>query len=144
MTDQEEFDRYAELFAGETDRGAAVLAGSYLDSLLEDMLRAKLVPGDYLESLFDDARGPVGSFYSRTLLAYALGLLPPEVEHDLHLIRRIRNKFGHSPKILSFQTAPVSDQCRELDTPRIVMKHFRGAEKELEKILARSSFSLYK
>jgi hypothetical protein len=139
--DWERFDSYAELFAGETDRGAAVLAGSYLGSLLEDLLRAKLVPGDYLKSLFSDANGPLGTFYSRITLAYALGLLPPEVQHDLHLVRKIRNKFAHHPEMMRFQTRPVSDWCRELDTTRFVARYFRDPAEAFAKN-ARGQFVL--
>jgi DNA-binding MltR family transcriptional regulator len=111
--DQEVFDGYATLLSKETDRGAAVLAGGYLDALLEDLLRAVLVLGPKLDDLISTGR-PLGSFSSRIDLAYSLGLLPEVRLRDLHLIRKIRNYFAHDMEADTFAMSPVCDWCREL------------------------------
>lgn len=56
----------------------------------------------------------MGSFSSRIDMAYLLGALTDNEYHDLHLIRRIRNKFGHVATQLSFDTQSIRSQCSEL------------------------------
>jgi hypothetical protein len=41
-------------------------------------------------------------------------LIPASVRHDLHLIRKIRNDFAHSPITLSFGDEPIVSRCHTL------------------------------
>jgi hypothetical protein len=47
-------------------------------------------------------------------MAYALGLIGPNARRELHLIRKVRNEFGHEPKPISFDHPPIASRCREL------------------------------
>ncbi len=98
----------------ESDRGCALLAASYLDSILEQMLKSKLIgTNKQLESLFD-FNGPLGTFSSKILLSYSLGLISKARMDDLQTIRKIRNEFGHSPSIISFSSKKINSLCNNL------------------------------
>jgi DNA-binding MltR family transcriptional regulator len=111
------FDEYAKLFAGESDRGAVVLAASYLDSLLEELLRAAMVEDSRFETVLGGF-GPLSGFSARIEVAYAFGLLPADLRQDLDLIRRIRNDFAHQVTLASFTLPGVRDRCAELSSTR--------------------------
>jgi DNA-binding MltR family transcriptional regulator len=98
----------------ETDRGCALMAAAYLDSELEKLLRKYLVNNDAVQSQLFEHSGPLGSFSSRIDLAYLLGLIGRNAHRDLHLIRRIRNEFGHVPRPISFDDPQLASRCREL------------------------------
>ncbi len=98
----------------ESDRGCALLAAAYLDQQLERLLRSWLVADAKVAvNLFGRMR-PLASFASRIDLAYLCGLIGPEARRDLHLIRDIRNEFGHTPAPLTFEASSVASRCREL------------------------------
>jgi hypothetical protein len=47
-------------------------------------------------------------------MVYLLGLIGAAARRDLHLMRKVRNVFGHSAKPLSFSEPSISSQCREM------------------------------
>lgn len=98
----------------ETDRGCALMAAAFLDELLKELLQNTLV--DDPESFKDlfSGTGGLATFSSRIELSYLLGLIPPSLRRDLHLIRKIRNDFAHSMKIIDFNHPPIASRCREL------------------------------
>jgi hypothetical protein len=115
--DWEQFDKYAGLFVGESDRGAVLLAASYLDSLLGDLLSAASVDHKTL-------KGVVRTLSGRIRVAYALGLLPEDIREDLSSITQIRNKFAHYVEPASFATDAVRRMCAELNSTRWMERAF--------------------
>jgi DNA-binding MltR family transcriptional regulator len=111
------FDEYAKLFSGESDRGAVVLAASYLDSLLGDLFRAAMAEDASCDALLGGF-GPLSAFSSRIEVAYAFGLLASEIRDDLNLIREIRNDFAHNVGTASFGTLGVRDRCAVLSSTK--------------------------
>jgi len=101
-------------FNKETDRGAALSAASLLDDRLLEIIRAFLADVTQTEELIGGFNAPLGTFSSRISAAYAFGLLQENEHKELHLIRRIRNEFGHSWKGVTFETQPVSQLCAQL------------------------------
>ncbi len=93
----------------ESDRGCALLAVAYLDSLLEKVLR-KILCGsnNHLDSLFD-FNGPLGTFSGKILLTYSLGFFSKHHLDDIQKIRKIRNEFGHSTNIISFDDPKIAE-----------------------------------
>ena len=47
-------------------------------------------------------------------MTYTLGLIGKKAYRDLHLIRKIRNEFGHTATPLTFQDQKVRNRCNEL------------------------------
>lgn len=107
------YNDFVDRFHSETDRAAAVLAGGYLDSFLQDALRSVLVPCTRVDSLFA-TQGPLGSLASKISLTCALGLATDELARDMDLVRKIRNHFAHHIWEATFEIAPVSDWCKQI------------------------------
>ncbi|MCG6155684.1 MltR family transcriptional regulator [Rubinisphaera margarita] len=117
----EEFPEHArEVFEfrfslnAETDRGCALMVASFLDSKLEQLLTAKFVNDQKIATEHLSQSGPLGTFSARIDAAYLLGLIGENVRRDLHLIRRIRNEFGHSHLPLEFSDDRIRNRCNEL------------------------------
>jgi len=92
----------------ESDRGAALFASSHLENMLTQLLRKKLIGTKKEHKLLFDYSGPLGTFSSLNAMCRALGLLTKETCDDIDIARRIRNKFGHSPLNMSFESKQVS------------------------------------
>jgi DNA-binding MltR family transcriptional regulator len=52
--------------------------------------------------------GPLGSFYSRIAMGYALGIHDNNMRNDLNIVRNIRNAFAHSRKSIQFDHPAVA------------------------------------
>lgn len=89
-------------FKDESDRAAAVLAGAYLDAILEQILRKRLVGGGSRPGGRDLVSGPLFSFSVRVDAAVALGCISQDVAKELALVNDIRNRFAHHLQGLDF------------------------------------------
>lgn len=94
--------KFLNYFYKESDRGAALLAGSMLDEIVVRILRAHLI--DYAESekLLTGFNAPLGTFNARIVAAYCLGLIESVEFKEANAIRKIRNEFAHTWGDLSF------------------------------------------
>jgi len=102
-------------FEGESDRACAILAATLLDTALEALLRARLVPNaSTTDSLFGGPTAPLADFSSRIDMAFRLGLISPQFARDLHIVRRIRNDFAHNISGCTFEDASVRDRVLAL------------------------------
>jgi hypothetical protein len=114
------FDEVSAWFAEfqrDSDRAAAVLAVAFLDTQLEQILRAfSADETEVLELLKPDQ--PLGSFGARRKLCLSLGLISPDEASELRILGKIRNAFAHEPHGLSFDTVPVSDMVQSLALPQ--------------------------
>lgn len=98
----------------ETARGSALFAGSYLESILEKVLRGKLIGSEkHLNELLS-FNGAIGSFSNKINVSYSIGLISKDILNDLNIIRKIRNEFGHSANIIDFEDAKISGLCNSL------------------------------
>jgi hypothetical protein len=106
----------SELY-GASDRASAVLWAAVAETALTALLKAKLrTTPDEKRRLFG-AEGPLGTFSSKTAIAYAISLIGPVTRRDLDLIRLLRNEFAHSRKHFGFDSEPVAAVCEQLKTP---------------------------
>lgn len=101
-------------FNQESDRGAALVAAALLDERLKNILQAFFLKSKVSSELINGSIAPLGTFSSRTSVAYALGLIQRNEFDEISLIRKIRNQFGHRWEAVTFHTAPIADQCRSL------------------------------
>ena len=102
-------------FHNESDRGAAILAGSFLEHYLGLFLRSKVTDSKVAERLFD-AMGPLGSFSQRITIAYAFGFISKAQHIDLEILRKARNHFAHNPLHATFSDPEVRDKVVNLST----------------------------
>lgn len=115
----EDYQSMVELFQNESDRGAAVLAGSYIENHLGLYLTSKMVDSSLFERIFS-SDGPLSTFSQRINIAQAFGFLSNAQCDDLRLITKIRNHFAHHPKDASFNAKPVSDWVENLIASKIM------------------------
>lgn len=80
----------------ESDRAVPILAFAYIDAEFSRVLRETLNPevSGGVGALFGPL-GPLGSASTRFNMAHALHWITNETAKDLHLLRRIRNRFAH-------------------------------------------------
>lgn len=103
----------------ETERGLAIVGAAFLDDALAELLRAYLI---------DDSKmvvngllgGSFGSFKKRCDLAYALGLIGPDMHSDLDQIREIRNRFAHRFSPPDFSASEVVERCKNFKIADLV------------------------
>jgi DNA-binding MltR family transcriptional regulator len=100
----------------ETDRGAAVLAGSMVENALGQFLERHCrvhVKAKDIERLFGST-GPISTFSQRTLVAAAFGLLDSDDCEQLNIVRDIRNHFAHHPMHASFEDVDILGKTKRL------------------------------
>jgi DNA-binding MltR family transcriptional regulator len=98
----------------ESDRAAAVFAGSFLDEMLSHILAFYFVQDKKTSRELLRGDGPLSSFSARIKVAYAIGLISESVRSDFEIIRKIRNHFAHHPRATSFSESPVREHCANL------------------------------
>jgi mannitol operon repressor len=98
----------------ETDRAAAILAGSMLDELLRQALEMFFVDEPKEVDLLLNSEQPLGSFGARIRTAYCLGMLTSDEFTALGLVKAIRNYFAHELHGLSFDDPDMATKCSRL------------------------------
>ena len=106
--------QFIQVLATESDRGMILAGAAYIDNSLRRLLESQLVEDSSIGKLFE-YNGPLGTFSSRTDLAFALGLIDRGIQCDIHLIRKIRNECAHTDLPISFKNCSVKNRIRELD-----------------------------
>lgn len=104
-------------FNAESQRGAALLAASMLDTQLKAMLEAFLLKGVHAGKLVGRAansfNAPLGTLSARMEACAAMGLLSPSEYAEINLVRQVRNQFGHGLGV-TFETDKVKRLCDKL------------------------------
>lgn len=110
---------FSRLFKHEepNDRGLVIVAGAFLDTLLEHILVAFLLddPKEVARLLAYDQ--PLGSYGNRVRAAYCLGLIGKTVSADLRLVGKIRNRFAHD-LYSAFSQPDIASWCVSLQWHR--------------------------
>lgn len=109
------WNQLVDLYHGESDRGAAILAGSFVEHALGLFLRSKTRDPEIADTLFGPV-GPLSSFSQRIAVAYAFSFIPEARYRDLELVRRIRNHFAHHPLDATFSSPDVVRLASRLST----------------------------
>lgn len=102
-----EWNSMVEQFHSETDRGAAVLAGSFAEHALGTYLQHRVSSSGLAERLFGPV-GPLSSFSQRIAVAFAFGQISRTQYADFELVRQVRNHFAHHPLEASFSSPEVN------------------------------------
>lgn len=99
----------------ESDRGCVLLASSHLDFMLKKLLDSKLVGSKKQKKQIFDFNGSLGTFSSKIIMSYSLGLLSPLAQQDIQAIRKIRNEFAHTTEVISFDQESVKNACNNFN-----------------------------
>lgn len=113
LPDQADFPIIQEILQ-EKDRGAAVVAGGFLEAKLSQLIRAALRDDKDTARQLLKPTGPLGSYGTKVLLGYMLRLYRKETRDDLTLIGEIRNRFAHRPEPLTFGNPWVVERTEKL------------------------------
>ncbi len=97
----------------QTDRGAAIVGGAYVDMVLREAITARLgnLPDIVDKLLFE--RGPLQNFGARIQTAFEIGIFGRRAYDDLCAIKDIRNAFAHTPDTMDFSHTEVAERCKD-------------------------------
>ncbi|WP_051390288.1 hypothetical protein [Bradyrhizobium sp. Ec3.3] len=98
---------------GETDRGVALVATSFLDKLLRDILGAFMIENQSAKALQSGFNARFGSFSTRIAGCLALGLITEREAEQSDTLRKVRNRFAHEVEV-NFKTESVQALCNNL------------------------------
>ncbi len=98
-------------------RVSIILATSRLDDALIRLLKAKMHnhPGGGRDDLFDTDKA-FGTFSSRILLAYRLGIIDREFESFLQATRKLRNEAAHAQDQIDLAKSPHIDRIMTMSS----------------------------
>lgn len=108
-----DFAEFLEEFNKETERGAALAAAAFLDSMLERILAAFFIPNNSGLELTAGFNAPLGNFAARAAACHAMGLISEDEFKECTLIRKVRNEFAHKVR-MSFNNDKVKGLCSSL------------------------------
>ena len=108
-----EWNQMVHSFHDESDRGAAILAGSFAEHALGTYLMNRVVDKRVGDKLFGSV-GPLSSFSQRIAAAYAFGLITRAQYDEFESIRQARNHFAHHPLDASFESSEVQKHTVKL------------------------------
>ena len=109
LTAEETIQAFLNEISTQSDRGAAIVAASVLDALLQKLILERLIPlgRERQEALFEGPNKPLSTFSSKIEILFALGILANHQRQVLHGIRDIRNQFAHRIEALTFADPEV-------------------------------------
>ncbi|MFT3722659.1 MAG: hypothetical protein QM773_03650 [Hyphomonadaceae bacterium] len=110
---EEEWDRLFEEIKNQSDRGAGIVAGSFLDATLQLALHSYFA-AEPARELLENIGGALSTFSSRIIVGAALGLYSPAIRKRIDTIRHIRNAFAHTLKPIGFDEPAIADACAGL------------------------------
>ena len=118
--DQEQVRGIMTSVSHEPDRSSAILALAAIDVALEELLKAFLIENTP-ESIFK-GNSPLATLSARIDMSFSMGLISPNEKRDLHLMRKVRNKFAHEiDHELKFEDDPIRNWIQELETPKPII-----------------------
>jgi hypothetical protein len=95
-----------------SDRTAAIVIASLVETRLTNTLQAGLHHDDAIVERLFRASGPLGSFSAKIDLACLMGAISKDAYRDLVILKNIRNIFAHRFKSASFTEQRIADLCR--------------------------------
>jgi DNA-binding MltR family transcriptional regulator len=96
-----------------SDRAVAIVGPAFLDTLLSDILTEFMVEDEKEVKKLLQPDGPLGTYGSRVMACYCLGLVGAIVTADLRLVGKIRNRFAHEIRA-NFADLKIRQWCQQL------------------------------
>jgi len=106
----------------QSDRGAIIVAGAFLEDALASLLRAFLIDVDAIERELFRYPQPLSSFAAKIDVAYYLGLIDANLRADLHLLRELRNQAAHYREQFDFTSPGVEAACKKFTVSAGLLK----------------------
>jgi DNA-binding MltR family transcriptional regulator len=110
-----------------THASVAIVGASIIAEYLRAALLSRMRPlSKTVEARLFEGYGPLSSFSSRIDIAFALDVVSHQIRDDMNTIKKIRNTFAHSEKILHFTEPEIADLCKKLRTWDVQKTNFQG------------------
>lgn len=110
-------DEVQREFQKNSDRGVAVVAASFLDEILKELLQSFFARDAKSDKEIFEANGPLSTFSAKISICHRLGLISQFEYRAINTIRSIRNDFAHQLGEVSFQQQSIKDRCRNIRVP---------------------------
>lgn len=108
--DDKEMNMFLREFHNESPRAAAIIGCAYLDNLLNELLKSRLVEDKALfKEIIDNL-----TFKRRIDLCYLTGIFSKVERDDLITINRIRRPFAHDISLNNFNKNDTPAKCNDL------------------------------
>ncbi|MFY9895886.1 MAG: MltR family transcriptional regulator [Xanthobacteraceae bacterium] len=106
----------SEQLKQKNDRGVAITCAASVEDRLRWLIETKFIDGlsETKKDRIFTGLGPLSSFLAKTEIAFALGLIKPEVREQLQIIGQIRNKFAHNFRRVRFSDPKIAEMCERL------------------------------
>ena len=111
------------------DRGSALLAATNADVALAQAIYQALRVGDDEKDNLDKQGGPLETFSQRIAMGRYLRIYGEDTEHNLDLLRHVRNAFAHAHVPITFDTKEVAAAIGLFKTLPIRLPAAVGASK---------------
>ena len=112
--DLNDYQKLVETYHGESDRAAAILAGSFVEHYLAEYLKTcYLIEDPDIDDLFH-VFGPLATFAQRISIAYAVGAIDKGTADELRALKEIRNHFAHYPTDAKFSDSVLNKHFNKL------------------------------
>ena len=108
-----DFIPFLDIQNSESPRGKVLVACSFLEEQLKDIIEAYLIEGSDIKLLLEGFNAPLGTFSSRIKASHCLGLISDTEYADCNILRKIRNEFAHN-HTMSFEDQKCKDLCANL------------------------------
>lgn len=119
----DQWDGLIDDYQNESDRGAVLLAGSFVDSFLGQYLRHRMEDKKFADNLLRET-GVLGSFAARISVARAFGFINTALQNDLHQVKEVRNFFAHNPLHATFKENSPRNRVENMSLFGLLTKAF--------------------
>lgn len=115
LPNEDEILRLFALMEDESDRGCALVCGSFVEAGVRMAVSARMVADvSVLAQIMTDASAPLSTFSAKIKAGLALGMYGPKTAKNLALVKDIRNTFAHALRPLSFDHPTIAAACQKL------------------------------
>ncbi|WP_324026552.1 hypothetical protein QSV08_03280 [Maribacter sp. BPC-D8] len=104
-----EFEDYKSQILNESDRGLILIIAAYIEDVLKEVLEIKLIGGQKHKRELFNFNGPLGTFSSKIMMSFSIGLINSEEQFEINTIRKIRNEFAHTSNIIDLETQKINN-----------------------------------
>jgi DNA-binding MltR family transcriptional regulator len=133
---------YIRQMRAESDRGAVLIGAAYIDSALEELLRAYFVDSKAEVARLLTYPGPCSTLSARCDLAYCSGIFGKDMHADIRTVTKIRNRFAHSKHRATFGDKDVSQLCMNLNLVKGMNTEFSGSDPKAVFVMAAGAIIL--
>jgi hypothetical protein len=107
----------------------AILAAVMVEHDLERLLQSRLAGyDDNLWLSLTEDNGPIGTFHRKIEMARALRIVDPTTQHNLHIVRVIRNAFAHSKVAIDFDHELILAELSDIQIPGYAKRGHRACK----------------